>query len=160
MNVDLYEKIWMWASAALIVVFLGTLVFAAGSQAIHPPSHLETVDPTALSEHPEWSAPGVETRPDGSVLVTVVAEMFIWDPDPIEVPAGVPVTFRLTSADVIHGFEVVGTNANAMVVPGYVTQFSMTFERPGEYLILCHEYCGLLHHEMMSKLIVQEEDAS
>lgn len=158
MKVDLYERFWMWASAVLIVIFLVTLVTTAGSQAIRPPSHIETVDPTALSEHPEFGAPGVETQPDGSVRVTVVAEMFIWDPDPIEVPAGVPVTFRLTSADVIHGFEVVGTNANAMVIPGYVTEFSMTFDEAGEYLILCHEYCGLLHHEMMSKLIVQGED--
>ena len=159
MKVDLYEKIWMWASVALIVVFLTTLALAAGSQAVRPPSHIETVDPTTIYEHPEFGSPGVETRPDGSVLVTGVAQMFIWDPDPIEVPAGAPVTFRLTSADVIHGFQVVGTNANAMVIPGYVTEFTMTFDEPGEYLILCHEYCGLLHHEMMSKLIVEESSS-
>ena len=52
---------------------------------------------------------------DGSVTAVVVAGMFSFAPDPIEVPAGKPVTFRLTSRDVIHGFEVVGTNANAMV---------------------------------------------
>lgn len=156
MKVDFYEKIWMSASAVVIVIFLGVLVIAAASQAVRPPSHIETVDPQTLSEDPEFGSPGVETRPDGSVLVTAVAEMFFWDPDPIEVPAGVPVTFRLTSADVIHGFEVVGTNANAMVIPGYVTEFTVTFDDPGEHLVLCNEYCGLLHHEMMGKLIVGE----
>ncbi len=58
--------------------------------------------------------------------------MFSFTPDPIEIPAGQPVTFRLTSRDVIHGFEVVGTNANAMAVPGYVSQFTVTFDRPGD----------------------------
>jgi cytochrome c oxidase subunit 2 len=155
--VDLYERIWMWASAALIVLFLGAILFGAATQAIHPPSHVETVNPATLGEHAEFGNPGVTRRADGSVVVTLVAEMFSFNPDPIEVPAGRPVTFRLTSADVVHGLEVVGTNANVMVIPGYVSQFTMTFPRPGEYLVLCHEYCGLLHHEMVGKLIVAEE---
>jgi cytochrome c oxidase subunit 2 len=66
------------------------------------------------------------------------------------------VIFRLTSGDVIHGLQVAGTNVNAMAVPGYVSQFSYTFRKPGEYLITCHEYCGLVHHAMVGKLIVRE----
>ena len=81
--------------------------------------------------------------------------MFSFAPDPIEVPANVRVTFRLTSPDVIHGFQVVGTNANAMAIPGYVTQFTVTFARPGEYTIVCNEYCGLMHHAMVGKLVVK-----
>jgi cytochrome c oxidase subunit 2 len=154
MHVDLYEKIWMWASAALIVLFVGAILFGAASMAIHPPSHVETIDPTRLSEHPEFGNPGVVTRPDGSVVVSVVAEVFVFSPDPIEVPAGRPVTFRLTSPDVLHGFEIVGTNANVLVVPGYVSQLVATFDRPGEHLIVCNEYCGLLHAGMVGKLIV------
>ena len=56
----------------------------------------------------------------------------------------------------VHGFEIVGTNANTMVIPGYVAQFTTRFTTPGEYLIVCHEYCGLGHHAMMGKLIVEE----
>ena len=97
----------------------------------------------------------ITTTPDGSVVVSVVAAMFSFTPDPIEVPANVPVTFRLTSADVIHGFQVVGTNANAMAMPGYVSQFTVTFAKPGEYTIACNEYCGLMHHTMVGKLIVK-----
>ena len=90
-------------------------------------------------------------------MVTVVAAMFSFAPDPIEVPVHRPVTFRLTSSDVLHGFQIVGTNANAMVVPGYVSQFTTTFTRPGEYLITCNEYCGVAHHMMVGKLIVKAE---
>jgi cytochrome c oxidase subunit 2 len=155
MQVELYERIWMWAAAALIVLFLGAIFVTAGMQAVQPPSHLETLDPTTLGTHPEFGTPVATTRPDGSVVVPVVAGMFAFMPDPIEVPAHVPVTFRITSADVIHGFGVVGTNANAMAIPGYVSQFTMTFSTPGEYPIACNEYCGLLHHAMVGKLIVQ-----
>jgi cytochrome c oxidase subunit 2 len=155
MQVELYERIWMWAAAALIVLFLGAIFVTAAVQAVQPPSHLETLDPTTLDTHPEFATPVATTRPDGSVVVPVVATTFAFTPDPIEVPAQVPVTFRITSGDVIHGFGVVGTNANAMAIPGYVSQFTVTFSTPGEYTVACNEYCGLLHHAMVGKLIVQ-----
>ena len=155
MNVELYERIWMWCAGVIIVMFLGTIFMMASAQAVHPASHLETVDPTALAEHPEFGNPAVTSRPDGTVVVSVVATMFSFAPDPIEVPANRPVVFRLTSDDVVHGFQVVGTNANAMAIPGYVSQFTVTFATPGEYLITCHEYCGLVHHSMVGRLIVK-----
>ncbi len=156
MKVDLYERIWMWAAAAVLVVFVGTIFLMAGVQAVHPASHIETVDPTTLGDHPEFAAPEVTSRPDGRIVVPVVAAMFNFSPDPIEVPANRPVTFRLTSSDVLHGLQVAGTNVNAMAVPGYVSQFTYTFSTPGEYLITCHEFCGLYHHAMVGKLIVTE----
>jgi cytochrome c oxidase subunit 2 len=155
MHVELYERIWMWIAGALIVVFLGVIVSTATAGAIEPPSHIETVDPAALTSHPEFGDPKVKVNADGSVTASIVAATFSFTPDPIEVPAGKPVTFRITSSDVIHGFQVVGTNANAMAIPGYVSQFTMTFDKPGEYLIACNEYCGVLHHGMVGKLIVK-----
>jgi cytochrome c oxidase subunit 2 len=156
MKVDLYERIWMWAAAAIIVVFVGTILLMAGVQAIQPASHIETVDPTTIGDHPEFGAPAVTRRPDGTVVVSVVAAMFSFSPDPIEVPANRPVIFRLTSSDVLHGFQVAGTNVNSMAVPGYISQFTYTFQKPGKYLITCHEFCGLLHHAMVGTLIVTE----
>jgi cytochrome c oxidase subunit 2 len=156
MNVDFYERIWMWVAGALITGFVAAILLTTGLQAVDPPSHIETVDPTKLADHPEFGKPGVTVRADGSVVVVVVAQLFSFAPDPIEVPAGKPVTFRLTSADVIHGFQIVGTNANAMVVPGYVSQFTVTFETPGDYVIACNEYCGMGHHMMTGKLVVKK----
>ena len=155
MNVAFYERIWMWAATAIIAIFLGAIFVTAAAQAVEPPSHIETVDPATILSHPEFGKPAITTRPDGSVVVPVVAGMFSFAPDPIEVPANVRVTFRLTSADIIHGFQVVGTNANAMAIPGYVSQFTVTFPKPGEYAIACNEYCGLLHHNMVGKLVVK-----
>ncbi|MEM9597399.1 MAG: cytochrome c oxidase subunit II [Acidobacteriota bacterium] len=156
MKVDLYERIWLWGATAMIVGFLAAVLFGAGTHAVHPPSNMETLDPEKVYTHSEFSRPRVETQEDGSILVVGLAQLYAFQPSVIRVPAGVPVTFRMTSPDVIHGFQVVGTNANAMIVPGYVSQFTTTFQEPGEYLVLCNEYCGVAHHLMYSKLIVEE----
>ena len=155
MHIDFYERIWMWAAAALVLLYVGAIVLAASIQTVSPPGHLETIDPATLSDSPEFATGTVTARPDGSVVVSVVASMFAFGPDPIEVPANTPVTFRVTSGDVVHGFQVVGTNANAMALPGYVTQFTTSFGRRGEYTVVCHEYCGLVHHAMVGKLVVK-----
>jgi cytochrome c oxidase subunit 2 len=157
MNVEFYERIWMWMAVVLLALFVGTILVTATSQAVHPPSHMETIDPQNLANYPEFANPAVTVQPDGSVSASIVAQMFSFSPDPIEVPVNRPVKFRITSADVIHGFEVVGTNAQAMAIPGYVSQFTVTFTKPGTYAIGCNEYCGLMHHTMVGKLIVKEE---
>lgn len=157
MSVNVYERIWMWGAGGLIVLFLAAIGITAVTQAVQPPSNIETIDPATLDEHPEFGDPQVRVMEDGRVVVSVVAAMFQFTPDPIEVPAHTPITFRITSADVVHGFEIVGTNANAMAVPGYVSQFTTTFDKPGDYTLACNEYCGLLHHIMVGTITVKEQ---
>jgi cytochrome c oxidase subunit 2 len=157
MKVDLYERIWLYLASAMIVAFLGAVVVGASSHAFHPPSHVEVVDPAKVYSDSEFATDlGVTGRADGGVMVRMVARTYVFDPEFVRVPLGQPVTFRMTSPDVIHGFQVVGTNANAMVIPGYVTQFTTIFHRAGEYLMVCNEYCGLSHHLMHGRLIVEE----
>ncbi len=157
MSVHVYERVWMWGAGGLIVLFLGVISITAITQAVQPPSHIETINPATLDEHPEFGDPQVRTMEDGRVVVSIVAEMFQFRPDPIEVPVNTPVTFRITSGDVVHGFLIVGTNANAMAVPGYVSQFTMTFPKAGDFDIACHEYCGLMHHGMVGRITVTGE---
>ncbi|MEM8960496.1 MAG: cytochrome c oxidase subunit II [Acidobacteriota bacterium] len=158
MKVDVYERLWLWMASIMIVIFLGAVLIGAGAHMIHPPSHLETIDPEKVLTESEFAypGPGVEYLDDGTVLVRMVSKMFVFEPASVHLPAGVDVTFRMTSPDVIHGFQVVRTNTNAMVVPGYITQFTTRFDKPGEYLVLCNEYCGLSHHLMQARLIVEE----
>ena len=94
--------------------------------------------------------------PDGTIEIQMVASMFTFTPNEVHVPAGRPIRFRLTSVDVTHGFLISGTNANAMLVPGYITQFTTVFSPPGDYLLVCHEFCGNGHHAMFGRIIVEE----
>ena len=153
MNVDLYERIWMWGVGVMLAVFFGSTAAAALMSQIHPPSHVETIDPrTALSD-PRFKRQGVSVDASGRVHATIVGMMFVWLPAELVLPADTPVTFHLTSPDVIHGFEIVRTNGQSMVVPGYVSQFTTQFAA-GEYLVACNEYCGVGHHTMASRLKV------
>jgi len=154
MNVPLYERIWMWAAGVIIAAFALTVAVGYGASAFQPPSHVETIDPAKATADPRFAQRGVTLTERGATVV-MVGLMFAFAPAEVHVPAGQPVTFRLTSIDVVHGFQIVGTNANTMIVPGYVSQFTTSFAEPGEYLIVCNEYCGGGHHLMSAKLIVE-----
>jgi cytochrome c oxidase subunit II len=156
MEVDRLERYWMWASTAMLLLFLSAIVATAVAGSAHPPSHVETIDPDTVTVRGEFAHPEVVTRADGGVTVSMRAEMYVFRPEVVRVPAGRPVTFRITSPDVLHGFQIVGTNINLTVAPGYVSETTMTFARPGEYLVVCNEYCGLAHHLMQGKVIVEE----
>ena len=155
MNVPFYERLWMWASGVLIVAFVATTVVGLAGSALQPPSHVEMIDPTKVWSDPRFTKRGVTITERGATVV-LIGMMFAFEPNELRVPVNKPITFRITSADVTHGFQIVGTNGNTMVVPGYVSQFSTVFRTPGEFLIVCNEYCGLSHHLMAAKLIVQE----
>jgi len=155
MKVDLYERIWMWAASFMLVAFVVAIVVSATVSAVHPPSHIETIDPARVRTESEFARPGV-TEDENGITVVVLTELYLFLPQTIRVPADRPIKFRLSSADVIHGFQIVGTNANVLVVPGYVSELVTTFPRAGEYLIVCNEYCGLSHHLMQARLVVED----
>jgi len=73
----------------------------------------------------------------------------------LTVPIGSKVTFYVTSADVVHGFFVPGTDLNMMAIPGWVNQETHVFRKAGDYLVICHEYCGIDHQDMFAKIEVR-----
>ena len=153
MKVDLYEKIWMWVVAVMLGLFFTSTAIAALKDSRHPPSHVETIDPTRVMADARFRVPGVSVDPAGKVQVRIVGMTFAWLPADFTLPALTPVTFRVTSMDVVHGFEIVRTDGQTMVLPGYVSQFTTELDA-GEYLITCNEYCGIGHHTMAAKLHV------
>ena len=153
MNIDLYERIWMWGVGAVLALFFTSTAVAAFGHQIHPPSHIETIAPGKVLADPRFRRQGVSVDASGRVHARVVGLMFTWMPAEMTIPADTPITFHMTSIDVIHGYQIVRTNGQAMVVPGYVSQFTTQFPA-GEYLVACNEYCGVGHHTMAAKLHV------
>jgi cytochrome c oxidase subunit 2 len=159
MNIHTYEKAWLAVSLALIVGFIGTVTYGAvGAGVSMVDDSGGTIDANAVSDDERFADPRVERVGDGEYAAYVVAQQFIFRPNPIRVPADSSVTFYITSPDVIHGFEVVGTNVNTMVIPGQVATITVEFDEPAEYGLLCNEYCGSGHHDMAGKLVVVPED--
>jgi cytochrome c oxidase subunit 2 len=153
MNVDLYERIWMVGVAVMLAIMFGVMAVAALGHSETPPSHVETIDPSAVMNDARFRQFGVSMDPAGHVHASIVGTTFAWLPATMTLPAATPVTFHVTSVDVIHGFEIVRTNGQTMVIPGYVSQFTTQFEA-GEYMVACNEYCGVGHHLMFGKLTV------
>ncbi|HUL41715.1 MAG TPA: cytochrome C oxidase subunit II [Burkholderiales bacterium] len=141
---------------AMLVVMLAIIVVTGIAHALHPPSNVETIDPTTLHLGGEFAESNLGTalEPDGSVTVRMIAEQYSFVPACVRVPAATPVKFRLTSADVIHGFLLAHTNVNTMVVPGFVAEVRTIFDTPGEYKMPCNEFCGVGHHGMWSRVVV------
>ena len=150
------ERRWFLAMAAVLGIMLAVIVITGMSEMLHPLSDVETIDPTTLHLKGEFveSNLGTAIESDGSATVRFVAEQYMFVPQCVKIPADTPVRFRLTSADVTHGFFVGETNTNAMVVPGFVTNVRARFARTGDYKMPCDEFCGLGHHAMSAHVIV------
>lgn len=159
MHIHKFERFWVVLSLVLIAGFIGTVVVGFSLLNLKVIGDYQTVDPQNLSET-EFSKPGVRKvmrngMPEYEVYV--VARQFLFRPgtgNPITVPAGARVTFYITAPDLLHGFQVVGTNVNTMVIPGQVAKLTTIFPEPAEYGILCNEYCGAAHHAMEGLLKV------
>ncbi len=82
--------------------------------------------------------------------------LFYYDPGVVEIPKNSTLKIIATTKDVIHGFEVAGTNINMMLEPGYISEYTTTLDQAGEFLIICNEYCGVGHHTMKSMIKVVE----
>ncbi len=149
------EKIWMTAGIAMLVVFLATLTTAAIVDGFVPPSHVQSIDPTKVSQTPPFDHPGLHKLADGSYEAYYVAHIFSFDPAHLVIPAGAHVTFYVTSPDVEHGFSIPLTGVNTMVTPGWVSTVSHTFNKPGKYLLVCNEYCGAGHQMMAGDVEVR-----
>ena len=158
---DPLERRWVWISLGLAIVMGVMLGYFAVANNLHPPSNVEPIDSSRLHLSEEFAEDnlGVKINPDGSVRVTLVAARYGFYPPRIEVPVDTPVTFRLASADVLHGVHVPNTNMATMVVPGYIAEVTTTFPSTGEYSLLCNEYCGLGHDSMWSRLVVVPKTA-
>jgi cytochrome c oxidase subunit II len=150
------ENRWVITMLGMLAVMMAVIVVTGVTNALHPPSNVEIVDPTTLHLGGEFveSNLGTAVEPDGSVTVRLIAEQYDFVPQCMRVPADTPVKFRVTSADVIHGFIIPSTNVNTMVVPGFVAEVRTSFSRPGEYWMPCHEFCGVGHQGMWAHVNV------
>lgn len=150
------ERRWAVIVGGIIALLVTMMVFTGVHWAAMPPSRVETVDPRTLHQRGEFIEANLGTTVDeqGKVTVRVVAQQYSFTPQCIVVPAQTPVTFRATATDVVHGFVVGRTNANVMLIPGFVSTFTAQFPKTGEMLMPCHEYCGTGHEGMWAHVQV------
>ncbi|HTN49988.1 MAG TPA: cytochrome C oxidase subunit II [Burkholderiaceae bacterium] len=154
--VDFSERRWALVVAGVVALVFAVIIFASVHWAAQPPSNVETIDASSLHLSGEFMEAnlGTAVQPDGSAVVRVIAQQYSFVPSCIVVPTDTPVVFRMTSPDVIHGLLIAGTNINSMVVPGFVAEVRTRFDKPGEHLMPCHEYCSVGHEGMWARVKV------
>ena len=76
----------------------------------------------------------------------------------LSVKVGHPVRIWMSSLDALHGFSLVGhgVNINLELAPNHAYGPVFTPTKPGKYLIVCNEYCGLGHQMMQTTLYVEK----
>jgi cytochrome c oxidase subunit II len=110
----------------------------------------------------------IEAAPPDAETIKVVGQQWFWtfehedgtkEVGELHVDQNVPYRFEITSQDVIHDFNVPDFVILMDAVPGRINTLWNVFDVPGEYLIQCREYCGLLHYNMRAKLFVEPASA-
>ena len=155
-HIDPYERGWIIAAIAMLVVFALAVAVASYSLGIQLPSPEARVDPNTITTSGPFANPGLRELAPGryEAYILAIGQGWYFNPREITVPAGSEVTFYITSPDVQHGFKLEGTNVNMMIVPGQVSSLTRRFDEPGTYNWVCHEYCGTGHAAMYGTLTV------
>jgi len=155
------ERRWAMISVIIIVVLAVLAAFAGIHRATMPQARVETTDPTRLHLSGEFveSNLGSVLESNGAVTVRAIGQQYSFTPACLLLPAQTPITLRATSADVVHGILIQGTNVNTMLVPGYISEQFMRFEKTGDYLMPCQEFCGIGHQGMWGKVKVVDKAA-
>ena len=161
MEIHKYEKLWFGAALVLIIMFIATVTYGAvGAGITMVGDDGGTVAQEDISDHERFGNTGVYESADDDVDydVNMIARHPQFVPRTVEIPEGSTVQFYITAEDVIHSYDIVGTNVNTMLIPGQIAEFKVEFDDSAEYGVLCSEYCGSLHHEMEGALNVIDED--
>ena len=97
--------------------------------------------------------PIVAPPPGSDIYLTAMS--FQWTPI-LQLEQGKEYILHLSSLDVNHGFSLYPINVNFQVVPGYDYGLRVTPTAAGDFRIICNEFCGIGHHVMVGRVIVED----
>jgi len=140
------EKKVLVASLIFVAAMLGLIAYAAIRLGISVPTCITNVKPFEEGEL-------IRVGP-GRYEAHVVAKKWSFKPNRVKVERGSVVDFYVTSKDIVHGFMIERSNVNLMAIPGAVNYAQARFDNAGTYQILCHEFCGSGHDNMMGSIEV------
>jgi cytochrome c oxidase subunit II len=104
------------------------------------------------------SNPGTTVQaapPQDSKVIAITAKRFAFTPDHIVLKRGEPVTLRLTSEDVTHGFFVRALKADELIEPGKTVDIKVNPDTAGTFTVICHHFCGAGHGNMKMTITVE-----
>ena len=89
-------------------------------------------------------------------VIVITAKRFEFSPNQITLAKGETVKLQIKSEDVTHGLFVRPLGIDAEIVPGRVTELTVTPETAGTYRAICDHFCGAGHGGMKMTIVVRE----
>jgi cytochrome c oxidase subunit 2 len=101
--------------------------------------------------------------PADRMEIQLESGMYSWDytypngvrsQNELRVPAGKPIMLRMTSRDTLHSHWIPDFRVKEDSMPGRVTYLWFLPEKPGQHVVTCAAYCGVMHSYMAGQIIV------
>ncbi len=161
------EKVWFGVAFAWCMVLFAMMPLWHWKGGQNPSGIRARVEPAAfqarvdefIAEYQvgeEAGYPVVEPPPGSDVYLE--ARMWSWRPI-LKLRKDAEYVLHLSSLDVNHGFALYPINVNFQVVPGYDYGLKIRPNEAGEFSVVCNEFCGINHHNMVGKVIVVDPEA-
>ena len=102
---------------------------------------------------------------EDAMPIYVVAKQWMWqvqhqggqrEINELHIPVHRSVQLIMASQDVIHSFFVPAFRVKHDVVPGRYQNLWFRAEKPGQFQLLCAEFCGTDHSRMIGRIVVME----
>jgi len=94
--------------------------------------------------------------------IDIIGKQWYWEISDSTAKVNEPVVFNVGSGDVNHGLGIYDKDLRLLTqvqaMPDYINKLSYTFDKAGEYKLMCMEYCGIVHHAMISTFTVTGEE--
>lgn len=95
-------------------------------------------------------------RPPAGSDVYMLGRLWEWWPI-LELKKGETYRLHLSSLDWLHGFSLQPTNINIQVHPNYEMVMTITPNESGVFSVVCNEFCGIGHHQMVGRIYVTDK---
>ena len=92
-------------------------------------------------------------------VIDIVVRRYAFEPAQIDVVTGEAVRIRVKSGDGLHGFGIAKLKIKKEIPRGETVTIDFKAEAPGEFPILCSEFCGEGHETMKGLLVVKARGA-
>lgn len=162
------ERLWVTIAFVWCMVLFAMMPLWHLKGGQNPSGIRHKVDAAAFAERVERMVADYKVGEDNGFPVVapppgadiyLIGRMWSWYPV-LKLQEGAEYTLHLSSADVNHGFSLYPVNVNFHVVPGYDYGLKIRPNISGEHKIICNEFCGVGHHMMLGKIIVEPKDAA
>jgi len=159
------EIIWIIVAFlwGLVMFFMMIYWHAAGEQNLSNEAYRTT--PEAFAAKAEAMANEYKVREEAGMPVVrpppgsdvyLIARLWQWWPI-LEFEKDQTYRLHISSMDWTHGFSLQPVNINLSIHPEYDMVVTLTPNEAGEFSVVCNEFCGIGHHNMIGKIYVTEK---